>query len=237
VSHRCLTPEELEGARNLAPGDARRREIEECPRCRALLESYVEFLDDRSVPEGIDVAAASERLSGLFEAEVGDDSPAPPLRAPHRGVALPPRTARSWTAWLSGARVGWAVAAALVVAIGLYWGRALAPMGGEDALRSGPDSTGTAVVRPGSLETRIVDVGIELRWTSVPDADAYRVILLGDDLSQIAALGPLADTVLVVEAARLPAGVASGATVGWQVEALRGGFAIGTSETAVAKLP
>jgi hypothetical protein len=62
------------------------------------------------------------------------------------------------------------------------------------------------------------DGAIELRWAAIPDADAYQVILLRDDLSEVARLDATADLSVTVEPSLLPAG-----STRWQVAAFREG--------------
>jgi hypothetical protein len=245
VSHRCLLPDELVSVRELDTADPRRREVEACPRCHALLLSFDEFLDDRSVPEGVDLEAA-RRLDAAFEREQVSERARPaateraaepvPIRRSPRGE----RAARRWTArWLApGARLAWAAVAAVVV-VGAYTALRQWPgYRGEDVLRSAPDSTAVAAgERFRLLEPRVLSQGVELSWTSVPGADAYRVVLLNPDLAEVGSLGPLADTTVILTPERRPQGWGPGSAVGWQVEALQAGHRLASSEAATLQLP
>ena len=247
VAHRCIDQDELERVRALPPGDPHRLEVEACPRCNSLLRSYAEFLEDRSVPPAADPERAAPHLRQAFERALegaaGPPRPAvehsaPALQAGRRPrIEAPPKGA--WWAPLLGPRLAWSASAVLVVVLGVYAGaRWQERTRGEEVLRtdSGPGAA-RAGDRPLLLAPRAVSAGLELRWTPAADADGYRVVFLGEDLTRIAELGPLPDTLMVLVTTRLPAGLSAGSTVAWQVEALQGGFVIAASETAVLKLP
>jgi hypothetical protein len=236
VSHHCLAPEELESVRVLSPEDPRRREAEACPRCRGLLVSYDEFLEDRSVPPGVDPERAAPQLRDAFERALGEARG--PARAA-RPARATERKMRPWWAALLGPRLAWGAAVAIVAVAGLYAGAHWRPLArDEEVLRTAPDSSeARGQDRPVLLEPRAVAVGLELRWRSTPGADAYRVVFLGEDLAQLASLGPAPDTVAVLVAAHLPSGLLPGRTVAWQVEALQGGYVIKASGTALLTLP
>jgi len=121
----------------------------------------------------------------------------------------------------------WAAAAAVVVVIGaaLF---SLRPRGFVgDTLRESPSG------RPQSVEVRVRGARVEedrivLEWEALPGADAYRVLVLGPDLSERSRFGPFNGT-----SASLPEGVMTGSGAGrmlvWQVVAMRGGDPIARS--------
>ncbi len=222
--HHCTEPQALGRLLELDASDPRRIEAEHCPRCRARLLVFREFLADDSVPPGADPNDASPRLQGAFDAE---------LRARRRrqtGRSSAPR----WISWL--ARVpgpAWA-AAVVLVAGGLYAGWELGhPQ--EDVLRGGVSDAVTAVLaHPPSMGSGRT---VALSWSPVPDADGYAVVLVGSDLSDLARFGPMADTLFVLRADRLPASIASGTVAGWQVEATRSGRVIARSPLSSIRIP
>jgi hypothetical protein len=242
LNHQCVNVEELEAVRALPAGDSRRLDVETCPRCRAMLNAYVEFLEDRSIPAGVDHERAAMRLAQAFERALLESLATPLERSTHANARRPERvpTARAWWMPLLGARAGWAVAAVLVIALGFYAGaRWRAPMtGAEDVLRATPDSLMSAQRRvPLLQEPRPTPSGIELHWTTVAGADAYRVVFLNADLEEIASAGPGPDTTFVLVAGSLPSGLAAGRAYGWEVEALQGGFSLSRSTTSVVNVP
>jgi hypothetical protein len=239
VSHRCLAAADLAGALALGPDDPLRVEIERCPRCRALLLSYEEFLHDRSLPPGLDPRQAAARLREAFERELAGDTggaraaAGAPRPRPAAGPSPPPSRSRL-AAWLGGprARLAWSAAAAVILAGGIYAGaRWWTGARDADALRAERDSIAhPGDGRPVLLEPRAIDGGLVLAWTRTPGAEAYRVLLLGPDLVEFARLGPFADTVGVLEWRRLPRGLPRGSTVAFQVEALQAGVPILSSD-------
>jgi hypothetical protein len=252
VSHRCLEPDELEGVRALPPDHPRRREVETCPRCRQLLLSYVEFLEDRSAPDTIDREGAAARLREAFEREMGGPAGAPMTqpeapggRSEDDARARTPSDVgpRSAGVWRPHRALRFVMAAAAVAVITSLIGVFLSdhvrrPAGREDVLRTAPDSAGHRLRdRPILFQPRSVASGVELRWTSVPGADAYRVVFMGEDLSQLAILDTGPDTLAVLTLGSLPTGLRGGHTVAWQVEAMQGGYPMTSSETSLVRLP
>jgi hypothetical protein len=246
VTHRCLAMDELESVRTLSPADPRRREIEACPRCRQSLLAYVEFLEDRSAPPDVDRESAAAHLRQAFARaleEAADTAvatpPAPSLPAAEPLARVARRVDRAWGWPRFRAPMAWATAAVVVVVgLAFYSGeRWRRPAGGEDVLRTAPDSAKHMAGRPSLFEPRPVSSGVELRWTSTQGADAYRVVFLGEDLSQLARLDAGPDTLAVLRPGSLPPGLFAGRTVAWQVEALQGGYAIGSSETSLVRIP
>lgn len=238
MSHRCPSLDALVALRDRPAADPDRLAAESCPRCRTLLASHEEFLNDRSVPDRVDLGRASHRLTQAFDREVaaqgsGDPEPAPDVRRPMRDAARRPRFE-----WLyRPGSLAWGGIGVALIAVGLYVGSGRGPLGrGEDVLRSDPGAetseSGLALHEP-----TVVAGGVELRWTADPGADAYRVLLIGPDLDVIASWGPFADTSLVVGRDRLPEGLEPGATLGWQVESQRGGFTLRSSSTGTLRLP
>ncbi len=262
MSHRCLAVEELDRVHALALDDPLRRAAAACPRCRRLMSAYVEFLEDRGVPEAIDPQQAAARLRAAFEralqepagtraagrAEPTAPTPPPAEPASSSSPAPSPPSPASRPARAIGSRppripfgppsLAWGVVAVLVLAIGWYLGPRGRARPDADRLRAAPDSTAVrAQERPVLGAPRAVAAGVELRWSAVAGADAYRLVFLDADLAPIASLGPVADTIAVLASGHLPAGLGAGRTVAWQVEALEGGYPIASSETALLKVP
>ena len=247
MTHYCLVPGDLDAARAMPPGDSRLREIEACPRCRQLLGSYAEFLDDRSAPAGLDRERVAEHLRREFDRVLAADTAAgEPLRGPSRAPAATVARARGarpegrrWWAGLLRPPVAWAAAAALAAVFALQFGeRWLPPGGGADALRASPETPraraagGLALFAP-----RPVAAGVELRWTSAPGADAYRVVFLGEELAQVATLDAGPDTLVVLARGELAGTLGPGRTIAWQVVAMQGGDPVASSGTRLLRVP
>lgn len=238
--HRCITTDQLEGVRALAADAPRLLELEGCPRCRALLLSFDEFLEDRSVPAAADPRAAAGALRAAFERALDGAAPsgatAPTARIPARPRSAP--AAWWWRAW-NAPRVGWAFGVVLAVAAGLWVTRV--PQRGADAtdiLRADREpAEARASERPRLLPAGPTAQGLELRWTRTSGADSYRVVLLDESLERVAEFGPMPDTTLLLDRTRLRRPLVPGRRVAWQVEALQGEYVFATSEAAALVLP
>ena len=55
MSDRCITPEELA---ELSADDPRRGHVDGCPRCQAVMKSFVAFMDPADIPGAADLADA-----------------------------------------------------------------------------------------------------------------------------------------------------------------------------------
>ena len=93
----------------------------------------------------------------------------------------------------------------------------------QDALRGDPRIMLT-LEAPRALS----DGSLELRWTSVPDADAYQVVLLREDLSEVVRMPATDQREFTLDRSAIPAGATH-----WQVTALREG-AVATESTPAA---
>lgn len=228
MTDRCFEPEELGGILQLDAGDPRRHHIDTCPRCQSRLIVYREFLEDTSVPEGARRGEAAARLRAAFQAEVT------PTLSTRR--ERPPT--ESWWARMfrPALRPAWAGVGVLAIALVAYTGyRAYREAAAPDLLRgAGPRRGAGITLYPARTQA---DGALVLRWGAFAGADAYRVRVLGIDLADLATLGPVADTSIVVRSDQLPKGLPHGSAVGWQVDALAAGQIIATSPTGTAQLP
>ena len=167
MSDRCFTPEELA---ELSADDPRRAHVDGCPRCQAVMKSFVAFMDPADIPKAADLADAHARLSGALEREIGSG---PKVVRPDSGFWTPFR-----------ARMIAAVAAVLVVAVGLSLFRAgpdgMAP--GEPVLRG--VGTPAAPFRCKVEKSEGVG-GYQLTWAGIAEATDYRVVVYGADLEEI----------------------------------------------------
>lgn len=125
----------------------------------------------------------------------------------------------------------WSVAfaaIALVAGVG-WWSTARGPR--RDVIR-GEATTGAfevrAALRGGSLE---------LRWTAVPEADGYRVVLLGADLTEVAHFDLGNGTTKTLDRDSLPPALASGQPVSVEIVALKSGQPIATTPARAIRQP
>jgi hypothetical protein len=78
---------------------------------------------------------------------------------------------------------------------------------------------------------------VDLSWSPVPSADAYRLVFLGADLTEVAHLDVPNGTRLELRRGALPSGAPSGTRVAIEVVALRLGAPIATTPTRAVLLP
>jgi hypothetical protein len=185
----CIPLDELERVASLPPGDPLRRHVAECPRCSALVDSYMLFASPGDAADAPHVAAADARLAAFLEREIG----AAPAPAPRPAVAPAPGRGPSWFERLT-LRPAFALAAVAALAL---W-----PRGDSgppvDALRGGPAAAALEV-----RAARLDDAGLSVEWNTVGGADAYEVRVYAADLSELARLNANGDTVLAVSPSEL----------------------------------
>jgi hypothetical protein len=233
TNHDCLSLQEIGDVMGLPEGAPEREHVTACPRCSALLRTYQEFMEDRSVPPRADLKDAERSLRDAFAGAI------PGACRPIRSVAPARGRSGAPSEWFRGG--AWILApAALVLAVGLYLG--LERRGGtegEERLR-GPASIpadGAWKVVPLLATSPRVDGTVDLRWRSVESATSYEIVVFGSDLTDLARLSVGADTICALRRSDLRPEPMAGAIVGWQVTALRDGAIIGRSQIASAQLP
>jgi hypothetical protein len=214
----CIPVEQLERVASLPAGHAGRAHLDACDRCQAMLLLLREFTTPSAQPEA-DVDAVDARLrsivDGVFgqpgaavaDGDTGAAAPSPKVLP----LPLPRAATRPWH--LQPGALAFAAGLVIVSALAVI---ALRP---GHVLMRGSEPAGA----PRALEPVRTSDGERLAWTRQAGADAYRVLLFDRGMTEIARLGPVADTLLVLEHANLPSGVRSGDRLGWQVEALAGG--------------
>jgi hypothetical protein len=223
MSATCYRDEEIAGLASLPEEDPRRAHLAECPACRALLASYLEFLREPG-DEVPGLAAADAALAGAIEREALGAA----REAPGPRVAQRARSGLLETLGTLVRRPAWVAAFAAVVIAGVWL--AAGPRLGTERVWRG--SVAPAPRGPDLLAT-VHDQGrtISLEWTPVDGATGYRLRISGDDLSEIARFEvgevlrhELRAGDLVGVPPRMP-------VLFVQVEALRGGDTIAVSRT------
>jgi len=231
---RCFSPDEIETIPRLPSDSPERRHLEACPRCRALLLTYREFVEDLTAPDAADLQDAGERLRAAFRESMARTA-GPTVRS--RGLKVP-RWIRHLPRRIGRASVLVPAAAAILVVVGLYAGiEYLREATGPDSLRGpSPSERGAFEGAILLLDPRPIAVnGIELRWRSLPDVSSYEVVLFAADLKDLARLGPLSDTTCIVRRGDLLPEPPPGTVVGWQVVGLRDGAAVARSSIGTAR--
>jgi hypothetical protein len=182
----------------LGPDDPKRRHVELCARCSAMQVAYREFIR-ADAPANADIRDADARLAAFIKE-----------RVERAEVAGAPRRSRG--RWFEMPTFRLAAAAAVMVVVAVTVTKQVQK----------PEST---VVRGDprivlTLEAPRVssDGSVELRWNSVPNADAYQVVLLRDDLSEILRIPVTGYDHMTLDRSALPADATQ-----WQVTALREG--------------
>jgi len=217
----CIEIHELEDVLTLPEEHPRRLHLEGCPRCRALLASYLEFLDPADPAPEAERKAAKVRLDEALDREI-----------PGAWVEAK-RPSRAGL--LERLRVPWGSAswrpALLVIGILLVviTGRSLFRDAEERGL---PRYRGEARASEFALRSMPREDGAHLlSWRSQAGADEYRVRLFGADLLEKASWSAGGDTALVLTSEMLE-GRGTPSSLTWSVSAIRHGDRMSESELA-----
>jgi hypothetical protein len=219
--HDCIPVEQLAEVAALPANDARRRDAVECPRCRARLAAFSEFVAPTAVPAEARVEDADARLVEALAREMGGalqssrPAPAPTRRAPRRFAFAP--------------RFAWAAAAAVVVIAGAWLAL---PRRGVPVLRGRAGGVRVEALAPERSGKALV-----LAWKPFAGAEGYAVRFVSLDLTGLADVPAIDPSRLTLSAGALPAGLPEGARVLWQVVAIRHGDSLATSPLQPVTLP
>ena len=226
-----ITPDEFARLMALPEAHAERRRAESTAEFAAMKAMYAAFEADAATP-AVEDAAIRDELARRLAASRPVASAAPP-----RGAPASPRPASTrgggfgaMFAALFGPSGGRAVAfAVLLVVAGLgAWTMTRRPR--EDVMRG--EHAGafaiTATARPGRLD---------LTWPAAAGADAYRAVLLGPDLGELARVDLGSATAWTVRRDSLPAGLESGRALSLEVQALQRGVVISRTPAREIRLP
>jgi hypothetical protein len=205
MMNECIPVDQLGTLAQLSDNDPRRRHAASCPRCSSLLFAYEAFV--HATPrDGADTAAADAQLDRFIATHV--------VQEPER-ISGAPRRDRG--RWFNFAFTKLAVASAAVVVMAVILVR-WQPWESKPIVYRGEQKLQFS----GLVATRSNDGSVELVWAAVTHADAYRVTILGADLSEITRLDP-------TPALSTRLGAPANAYY-WQVTALEEGAEILTSD-------
>lgn len=199
-----------------SPADEpRRRDVEACPRCDALLSSLQAFMTgDPEIPAG-ERAIADHVLARFIDQELVARS------RPTRSVGAP-ATRPGWMfgSWMPRAAAALASACA-VIAIVVLLARDPGQIG--ERMRGRPEGIVGGQAAGVILEpARLFPGGdLELSWSAVPGADHYFVELFDGDLDTVAVRGPVSAPPLRL-AAEIFGGAGKGQEVFVRVQAFAG---------------
>jgi hypothetical protein len=238
VNRDCIPVAELEAVLALAENHPRRRHLETCPRCRALLLEYRDFLSTDDIPEGADPVAAERALGAALGREMetvaGDARLA---TVPGAGRDETGRTGSRDSHRPRGRAPGWWFARQPAGVRALAAVLALVVVGGASVLLlRGDGEPAPDILRSSDAEAAAWDLtvvagrfaandapALRLAWTPRPGADAYEVRVYATDLDPRGTFGPFTDTTAVVPIAGLDEIPAPGDPLLVRVVALAGG--------------
>lgn len=212
---------------------------DEFARLLSLPENHPDRLRVASTPEFV----ARVRLLREFEAPSDDLLPPDGLSAARelearlaRGGGAPaPRETRGAVVraliGLFGGTPQRALAFASVLVIAMTGTWLMTREAPDRAVRGGSHGSAIEIAAP-----RATANGIELSWTPMAGADAYRVVFYASNLEELARVGPIHGTRLELRSGALPAGLRAGTDVLAEVTALRGEDPIATSSPRLVSL-
>ncbi|MBM3287242.1 MAG: hypothetical protein FJY88_07835 [Candidatus Eisenbacteria bacterium] len=224
----CYSLEELVVAAEQPRGEPRREHLETCPRCRAALTAYRDFMDERDrLPAEARAAECSGRLQEILEAQILGEPvtrSAPDARRAGGLRAGDGRRARQWLArlFVQAWRPAWIVAAASLVLAIIFIPRALHREGERGPSMRGPDMRDPA--SPGQVmlvsEARVLAGGdLEFAWAPTEGVDRFDVRFFDKGMDEVARRDAGRATSLRLSAAERTE--IRGAHL-WQVVGLRG---------------
>jgi hypothetical protein len=220
-----------------AAANLRRPHLDRCPRCRALLASYEEFLRGAPLP-GMDAAAAASKMRASLEDAMrseglGRASGAPPA-AERRNLLLLLKGLLHEPG-LRPILITGATAVLVLVAAGVVTLRQRSGAEDEALLRGRAAGIQDPFTPRVSLEEgrdRML-----FAWRPQAGADGYVLLFLRSDMSEAGRLDAGTDTSLGVTVRSLPGGIRSGEVLLWRVVALQDGDELDRSAAAGLRVP
>ncbi len=250
MSHTCLRDEELFDAAASAENARLRREAEACPRCRARLAAFHEFLHPSGVPAGAKPEEADRRLAVAFDTPHRGGRPAgQPTTSPAGATSGPtgaaPRKAETPVSWwratggtrgLRGLRLAWAGAAIVVLIWAGHEAGVFEREGGHPILLREDPGGASCVVE---THAPVLDAGgaVRLSWSPVAGADRYDVVIHGEDFREILQLDAAGQLSLILPAEQADRLRAGSEIYLWRVAAYSGGDMLAQSPIQPLHLP
>jgi hypothetical protein len=223
MNRSCFRVEELEAISALPSGDPGLGHLGECPRCRALLAAYREFVEPSVVPPPENLADARARLSAALGRETREETPKRSFT-----WSLKPMMQPAW-------RPALAVVGMLTIVLLLTrhepfrresHGITVRGVGTESAA---PLVLGPVATAPGG--------GIRLSWQRLEGADSYEVALFTAELEEIARVAAGAAAEVILDARAIPDSLRAGTSIVCRILARRGGDEIARSKAQSLVLP
>jgi hypothetical protein len=205
----CIPVDQLGTLKQLSAEDPRRRHASACPRCSSLLFAFEAFVE-ADAADGANPVAAEMQLARFIATNVEQKEPERVSGAPRRERGR----------WFDLSFLRFAAAAAAVVVVVVVVAR-WQPWESKEIVYRGEASAQFTGLRASATP----DGTVELHWDAVKNADAYRVTILAEDLSEITRFSPGASL-----SARADVRGITGTPYYWQVTALLEGAEILTSD-------
>ncbi len=222
MTEKCIDIEQIAEVLELPDDDPRRRHLDECPRCSALLLSFQAFLGAEEIP-GSDPVDAGERLSSFIQSKIAktlSDTSMSGAAPDHPGFLA--EVVQSLFR-----RPVWVMASLVIVAAGmLLW----KPWVEDPLVLRGTISAETGTPLDLAAPRALEDGSTQLSWVPLDGADSYEVRLYDESLSEIARFGPVTETTFILDHSMLP--VDAPDAMLWRIVALEEGDEIALSQPA-----
>lgn len=214
MSHRCYEIEELGRLTQLAADDPQLRHLATCPRCRARLAAYRQFMQPDALPPEAQAERAQARLTAALE-EAAVAAPTTRMRrSPFESLITTLRRPALVPAW-------GLVAVLLLVWIfagdGLRNGEAPGVLRGEETARG-------RVILAADADA-LSDGTLLLTWQPHAACEEYELLILGSDLAELRRIAVGSETEWVFD----PAELEEGETFYWRIVGLEDGEPVARS--------
>ena len=224
MGHRCILPEQIEEILGIPSDDERRKEVEQCPRCRSLLRQYRAF-STITIDDMDEAAEVRPRLHRFLDERI--------RRGSEEAVD---RESSLWARLAAVIRSRPALAAAAVVAAVILI-VTLVPWQGADkggiVLRGDEDAIAAFELPPADLSA---PGHVSLHWRPVAGAEFYRVVIYDASFNEMFSR-IVTDTALTLPTSELSRVWETASTLQWEVEALRHGDVVNRSKTGLLQEP
>ena len=219
MSSNCYDPELLAEIMEQPEDSPRRNHLDNCPRCRARLATFQEFIASEGECDPARLELAMTRLGNDLDLEIFGEVNTP---RPEPGNSIFQRYLDSRIT-----RVVMAMAAMIILFFTLD-GLVHRPDNPEILLRANNQSTATNELLLHQTAP-LADGAVELSWQGIPDADTYRVKILGTDLRELASFDLAGSTSFRLDPQILADPAFGPGPFAWLVIALNGGDEIARS--------
>ena len=221
MTHTCVNIEDLGAIADLKPDSPARQSLDSCPNCRALLHSYLAFVDAEPAA-GSNPQRASDDLAAFIASHVGAS------RGRDAGADYPTRSFLFGDAWTRlWPRLAPVAAAVVLVSAVVVW----SPWQEAGPVLERGDTQSSPVLG----DALALGENLELTWAPHTGATAYVVVLYAADFSELLRLEPVAQTAMVVPLSQIPE--SAGSRLAWRVLALEDGDVISVSDPGYITLP